>query len=82
MISYFNRIIACDCHGIGALDNFCDEKTGQCKCDENAFGRRCNECEPGYWNFPNCEPCKYKLTSTNVSEICQCKILISVQVSI
>ena len=54
-----NKISACDCHGIGALDNFCDEVTGQCKCDENAFGRRCNECEPGYWNFPNCEPCKF-----------------------
>ena len=53
-----NSISACDCHGIGALDNFCDEVTGQCKCDENAYGRRCNECEPGYWNFPNCEPCK------------------------
>ena len=56
-----NVISACDCHGIGALDNFCDEITGQCKCDENAYGRRCNECEPGYWNFPNCEPCKLRL---------------------
>ena len=50
---------ACDCHGVGALDNFCDVVTGQCKCDEKAYGRRCNECEPGYWNFPNCEACKF-----------------------
>ena len=63
-----NKILACDCHGIGALDNFCDEVTGQCKCDENAFGRRCNECEPGYWNFPNCEPCKYKYEACIIQE--------------
>ncbi len=40
------------------MDPFCDQTTGQCKCAENAYGRRCNECQPGYWNFPNCQPCE------------------------
>ena len=51
-------ISACNCHPIGALDSFCEVQTGQCNCQENAYGRQCDECQPGYWNFPNCEPCQ------------------------
>ena len=52
------RISACNCHNLGALDFYCRETDGQCNCAENAFGRRCNECQPGYWNFPDCQPCE------------------------
>ena len=49
---------ACDCHNQGSLDPFCRQSDGQCKCAENAFGRRCNECQPGFWDFPDCKPCE------------------------
>ena len=49
---------ACNCHNLGSLDPFCRETDGQCNCAENAYGRRCNECQPGYWNFPDCQPCQ------------------------
>ncbi|KAF2347395.1 Laminin EGF domain, partial [Trinorchestia longiramus] len=32
--------------------------TGKCKCRPNTYGRQCNECQPGYWNFPNCQRCE------------------------
>jgi laminin beta 1 len=40
------------------LDSFCRDTDGQCNCRENAYGRRCNECQPGFWNFPDCQPCE------------------------
>lgn len=48
---------ACDCDSIGALDNFCNITTGQCKCRANTYGRECNQCRTGFWNFPNCQRC-------------------------
>lgn len=57
VIAIFIFLLACDCNSIGSLDNFCDETTGQCKCRPNTYGRRCDECQTGYWNYPNCEPC-------------------------
>ena len=49
---------ACDCNSIGAKDNNCDLITGQCNCHPNTYGRECDQCQPGYWNFPNCQMCK------------------------
>lgn len=51
------RFLACECNSIGAEDNFCEVSTGQCKCRKNTYGRQCDLCQPGYWNFPNCEQC-------------------------
>ena len=31
---------------------------GQCECRPNTYGRECNECRPGFWNFPNCQRCE------------------------
>ena len=31
---------------------------------ENAYGRRCNECQRGFWNFPNCQPCQCNQKAT------------------
>lgn len=51
-------ILACDCNSVGALDNFCDVKNGQCKCHPRTYGRECNKCEPGSWGYPNCKRCE------------------------
>lgn len=50
--------VACDCNSIGATDNDCDLVTGQCKCHPNTYGRECDQCQPGFWNFPNCQMCE------------------------
>ena len=55
---FLTFISACNCHNIGSYDPFCRETDGQCNCAENAYGRQCNECQPGYFNFPNCQPCE------------------------
>ena len=41
-----------------ALDNFCDQITGQCKCRQHTYGRVCDQCQIGFWNFPNCQRCE------------------------
>lgn len=48
----------CDCNWDGAIDNSCDVVTGQCSCKAGIFGRQCDQCHPGQWNFPNCKPCQ------------------------
>lgn len=49
--------LACDCNSVGALDNLCDISSGQCKCRSQTYGRECDQCEPGSWNYPNCQRC-------------------------
>lgn len=51
------HVPACECNSVGAQDNNCDLNTGKCTCRDNVYGKRCDECEPGYWNFPNCQQC-------------------------
>lgn len=57
--------IACDCNSIGATDNDCDLITGQCTCHPNTYGRECDQCQPGFWNFPNCQMCECNGHSQN-----------------
>ena len=49
---------ACDCDTTGSQNAFCNQLTGQCPCRPNTYGQQCNECQPGFWNFPNCQPCE------------------------
>jgi len=49
--------VACNCHAIGARDNFCDVETGQCLCVPFVHRRICEECRPGYYGFPYCRKC-------------------------
>ena len=57
---YYQYLPRCDCNGAGSQDEFCDQNTGQCECNtlQPTFGRKCDECKPGYWNFPNCQQCE------------------------
>ena len=34
------------------------QETGQCNCRNNAYGRQCDRCKTGFWNFPNCQQCQ------------------------
>uniref|UniRef100_A0A4W3H7S0 Laminin subunit beta-1-like n=1 Tax=Callorhinchus milii TaxID=7868 RepID=A0A4W3H7S0_CALMI len=40
------------------VHGFCHHTTGQCQCNEGVYGRQCDQCQPGYWGFPNCHPCQ------------------------
>nr|XP_019599683.1 PREDICTED: usherin isoform X2 [Rhinolophus sinicus] len=52
----------CDCDSLGTLPGtVCDAVSGQCLCLPNRQGRRCNQCQPGFYispgNAPGCLPC-------------------------
>ncbi|KAL3094721.1 hypothetical protein niasHS_006016 [Heterodera schachtii] len=50
---------SCDCDSVGSLSNACDKQSGQCECRERGItGRQCNQCQPGFWNFPECRTCQ------------------------
>uniref|UniRef100_A0A914C176 Laminin subunit beta-1 n=1 Tax=Acrobeloides nanus TaxID=290746 RepID=A0A914C176_9BILA len=50
---------SCDCDSVGALSNACDKQSGQCECrDRGITGRQCNQCQPGFWSFPDCRTCQ------------------------
>ncbi|VDN07204.1 unnamed protein product [Thelazia callipaeda] len=49
----------CECDSVGALNNNCDPQSGQCNCKERGItGRQCNQCQPGFWSFPDCRVCQ------------------------
>nr|KAF6395357.1 hypothetical protein HJG63_009920 [Rousettus aegyptiacus] len=52
----------CECDSAGTLPGtICDPISGQCLCLPNRQGRRCNECQPGFYVSPGhaagCRPC-------------------------
>ena len=44
--------MSCDCDLVGSSSGTCDRDSGQCPCAPggNLGGRRCDECEPGFFN--------------------------------
>ncbi|KAK6747437.1 hypothetical protein RB195_000562 [Necator americanus] len=49
----------CACDSVGSLHNRCDKQSGQCMCREKGiYGRQCNQCQPGFWSFPDCRVCQ------------------------
>lgn len=57
---YNNGALPCNCHSAGAVSPTCSPVGGQCICRPNVIGRRCSQCQTGYYGFPFCK-CKYKL---------------------
>lgn len=51
----------CDCDPKGSLDPECNsdlDLSGRCKCKTGRGGRRCNECENGYYGDPEADNCR------------------------
>lgn len=80
----FDQIIGCElCNcdplGVERNDLQCDINNGTCQCGPHIEGRTCNKCINGYFNFPNCEPCRCRREGTTFEicnqqdESCYCK---------
>ncbi|KAG9345889.1 hypothetical protein JZ751_009045 [Albula glossodonta] len=50
--------VPCECDPNGSLGELCDQVSGRCPCRPEAAGRRCDQCQPGYFGFPQCRPCQ------------------------
>ena len=49
-------ILACGCNDQGSVDESCDIN-GQCSCEENVDGLKCDACSTGFNGFPSCSSC-------------------------
>jgi len=50
----------CGCDPHGSLSSTCDPWNGQCVCQQNVIGRKCDRCAPGTYGFSpeGCRPCE------------------------
>ncbi|NWX20634.1 LAMA3 protein, partial [Aegotheles bennettii] len=73
---------SCNCSERGVVNVAspeCEKNSGQCKCRPGIKGRRCDQCAPGTYGFPNCVPCKCNRGGTELdvcdpqTGICLCK---------
>ncbi|XP_048757989.2 laminin subunit alpha-2-like isoform X2 [Ostrea edulis] len=49
---------ACNCDLNGSVNSSCDQYSGRCICKDRFYGRRCDQCQPGYGNVEElCVPC-------------------------
>ena len=64
--------LACNCDTQGTIEAICSNQTGTCMCKEGFGGDRCDQCLPGFYDFPNCFPCECSDVGS-VSEICDVK---------
>lgn len=46
--------IPCDCHVNGTEGELCHVNGGQCPCKVNYIGKKCDMCQIGYYDFPEC----------------------------
>lgn len=51
------------------MSEICDKEAGTCLCKDGYGGPRCDQCIPGYYNYPDCVPCNCS-TQGSVSTIC------------
>lgn len=40
----------------------------KCKCKAGYVGQKCDHCEAGYYNFPDCRPCECNLAGTDPTQ--------------
>ncbi|XP_077972422.1 agrin-like isoform X3 [Styela clava] len=41
----------CKCNEHGSFSPLCNHTTGQCVCRPGVGGQKCDQCQPGFWNF-------------------------------
>ena len=45
----------CDCNQEGSKGDTCDNENGQCSCELNISGKKCDQCVDGLYGFPKCQ---------------------------
>ena len=50
----YHNFKACYCNGNGSYGISCDVN-GVCSCKANIINSKCDICQDGFYNFPNCE---------------------------
>ena len=64
--TYINDIVTivldCNCHRNGSLSSTCNQ-SGQCHCNHQFDGDKCEECSNGYFDFPFCNGRSYSINS-------------------
>uniref|UniRef100_A0A8D0R6P0 Usherin n=1 Tax=Sus scrofa TaxID=9823 RepID=A0A8D0R6P0_PIG len=78
----------CDCDKVGTRNSsfLCNQIGGQCNCKRHVSGRRCNQCQDGFydlreWDPEGCSPCHCNTSGTVNGDItchpksgqCKCK---------
>lgn len=46
---------ACNCDAVGSDSFSCDQETGNCTCKVMYASARCDQCQDGYFDYPNCQ---------------------------
>jgi laminin alpha 3/5 len=46
-----------DYYYLGSTPEVCNKQIGVCLCKANFTGQTCEQCAPGFFNHPTCEPC-------------------------
>lgn len=59
----------CNCDISGTVAEVCDKSLGKCLCKEGYGGPKCDQCLPGFYNYPECIPCNCS-TLGSVSTVC------------
>lgn len=64
IIRIFQTPLDCDCDVQGTEEEVCNKESGTCICREGFGGPRCDQCLPGYYNYPDCKPCNCSATGS------------------
>lgn len=77
----FDGCVPCEC-AEASFSSACNPLTGQCQCQEGVYGRTCDRCEPGWWQYSvnGCTSCNCGIKYSKDGTVCnqetgQCECL-------
>ena len=61
-------ISACNCDASGSTEEVCTKSLGNCLCKEGYGGERCDQCQDGWFGYPNCQRCECSPEGTSTDD--------------